>query len=264
MIKTFVAPILTIAIPTWNRAAYVRLNLEQLGREIALCGEGLVELLVSDNACEDDTEHVVESAIEDGVSIRYIRNEINIGSDANIAQCFNVALGRYVLILGDDDLLVDGALPWLLEQLQQRDYGVVCLRTYGFDADFRLERPREGGSDREYSAVGAFLKAAGPLTILISSCVINKVLLRGTDAMEFCGGNLVQVHLVFLAAMKGRINLMTGKYLVAYRRNNWGYYDFSKVFVVEFGKILDRYRDVGLGAESVRAIETKFLFSFFP
>ena len=47
-------PLLTIGIPTYNRAKFLRRLLEQLRTELAGL-DGQVEVLVSDNASTDDT-----------------------------------------------------------------------------------------------------------------------------------------------------------------------------------------------------------------
>lgn len=257
-------PLLTIAIPTWNRASYLALTLEQLKLQMAEVALGAVEILVSDNASPDDTQSVVVSAIHSGLPVRYIRNEKNIGSDANIAQCFNLSQGKYVLILGDDDLLVDGALPLLLSRLDQRNYGVVTLRPYGFDTNFRSEYPGGRGHERDFQNAKEFLASIGPLMTLISVCIVNKNLLPNVDATKFCGGNLVQVHLVLLAALAAKENLFLERYLVACKRNNSGGYDFSAIFVTSFGAVLDGYKGRGLTQDAVAAIEKKFLIGYYP
>ncbi|WP_157697817.1 glycosyltransferase family 2 protein, partial [Caballeronia calidae] len=101
---------LTIAIPTFNRARYLRINLQRLAEEMPSTLSGKVEILVSDNHSTDETPTIVADAIHAGLVLRYIRNERNLGSDANIAQCFNEARGDYIQILGDDDIYVRGTL----------------------------------------------------------------------------------------------------------------------------------------------------------
>lgn len=262
------SPLLTIAIPTWQRASFLALTLAQLHREVTLLSSGLsldqIEIVVSDNGSTDNTLAVVESVQSLGFALRYVRNAENMGSDANIAQCFNLAQGQYVMILGDDDLLVDGALSWLLQTLMRRTWGVVCLRPYGFESDFRREYPGAGGKEIEFSDAGDFLAAIGSFMTLISSCVINKSLLVGQDAREFCGGNLVQVHLVIRAALKGEHNLFVRRYWVACQRNNSGGYDFAKVFVLELGRVLDSYHSAGLSAVAIYRLETRLLLSYYP
>ena len=240
-------PLLTIAIPTFNRSSYLSLTLAQLSRELKTVDESSVEVLVSDNCSSDDTPHAE-----------------NIGSDANTAQCFNLARGKYVLILGDDDLLIDGALSSLSSHLRSNEYGVVCLRPYGYERDFRREYPGGTGSLREFANAGDFLAAIGPYMTLISSCVINKDLLSNVDPREFCGGNLVQVQLVMQAALHSEKNLFVDDYQVACKRNNSGGYDFSRVFVEEFGRILDDSRRLGLSETAVRKIETRMLLGYYP
>jgi len=256
--------LLTIAIPTFNRALYLEQTLHQLQKEISENSIKNVEIMVSDNASPDDTEKVVNHAISSGLVIRYIKNSQNIGSDANIAQCFNQAAGKYVLILGDDDLFVDGGLHDLLENLSLEQYGVVCLKSYGFDADFRAENPGKFGRNKAYKDAGSFLASIGPLMTLISGCVVNKSLLSHIDANNYCGENLVQVHLVIQAACQAKSNLFIDRYLMACKRNNSGGYDFAKVFVENVGNILDSYVGKGLSKRDIVSIERKFILSYFP
>jgi len=255
--------LLTIAIPTFNRAEWLKLCLSQLVPQLNDINRE-VEISIYDNASPDHTEAIVRSFLGDGLPLRYSRNTENIGSDRNIAQCFNEARGKYVLILGDDDLLIDGTLAWLISMLERKEYGVICLRPYGFDGDFRKEYPGLVGPEQEYTNGADFLVAIGQLVSLISSCVINKSILSNVDAKEFCGGNLVQVHLVIQAALLGPISLYTKNYYVACKRNNSGGYDFIKVFVEELSKIFDRYKYLGLTTENIYAFETHMLLGYFP
>lgn len=257
-------PLLTIAIPTFNRASFLEQTLRQLREEILKFSMSDLEVVVSDNASPDQTQDVVANAVARGLVVRYIRNHENIGSDANIAQCFNQAKGKYVLILGDDDLFVDGGLADLMHQLSLGEYGVVCLKSYGFNEDFRREYPSNFGRNKMFQTAGDFLASIGPLMTLISGCVINKSLLLNIDANNYCGENLVQVHLVIQAATRGNENLFMGRYLVACKRNNSGGYDFAKVFVGNVGRILDSYIGKGLTQIDVRSIERKFIVSYFP
>lgn len=256
--------LLTIAIPTYSRSFYLSSTLSQIRSELNKCQDFNVEILVCDNASPDDTKSVIDDQLSKGLDIKYVRNYENIGSDANIAQCFNIALGQYVLILGDDDLFIDGGLYNLLQQLSLKNYGVVCLKSYGFDIDFRLEYPGNLGCDRFFQNPGAFLYSIGPLMTLISGCVINKSILSGVDANNYRGGNLVQVHLVIKAALMAQENLFMNRYMIACKRNNSGGYDFAKVFVENVGNILDSYIGRGLTKKDVCKIELKFITAYFP
>ena len=257
-------PLLTIAIPTWNRSPYLALTLEQLSRELSTVDRNSVEILISDNCSTDDTPQVVRKYASPAPPFRSLRNLENIGSDANIAQCFNLARGKYVLILGDDDVLIDGTLGSLISHLQASEYGVVCLRPYGYDRDFRREYPGGRGKLCEFTDAGDFLAAIGPYMTLISSCAINKNLLANVDARDFCGGNLVQVHLVIQASLRSARNLFIDDYQIACKRNNSGGYDFSQVFVEEFARVLDSGKRLGLSDSAINNVETRMLVGYYP
>jgi abequosyltransferase len=262
---TTIRPTLTIAIPTYNRAPYLALLLGQLDSEIRKLPEpGRIEALVSDNDSTDDTPRVVADARKNGLNLRYLRNPENIGSDRNIAQCFNEATGRYVLIMGDDDLLADGTLPKIIDRLERTTAGVVLLQPYGYDFDFRAERPRNKERWVDHRDVASFLLRAGPLITLISACAIRKEILQDLDAAQFVGGHLVQVHLVLRALLRAKTATSYEGFVVACKRNNSGGYAFSDVFVRELGSIFDRYRNDGLGPDLVRRYEARLLASFYP
>lgn len=257
-------PLLTIAIPTFNRAGYLELNLQRLVDECKGIAAGVVEVIVSDNHSTDDTPGVVARASERGLAIRYIRNTIDVGSDANIAQCFNEARGQYVQIMGDDDMYVRGRLAYLVERLKQDEYGVVCLRPFGYESDPEREFPGGHGEVRVFDDVGRFLAAIGPLITFISACVINRRIQSEIDARQFCGSNLVQVHLVVYAALLAKRNVFLTDYILACKRANSGGYDFSEVFVERLGRILDSYRPAGLPAQAIDRFETRMLVSYHP
>jgi glycosyltransferase involved in cell wall biosynthesis len=257
-------PILTIAIPTYNRAFFLDRTLGQLHREILLLENCYVEVLVSNNRSEDHTQEILNKYEALGLIMRVIYNSSNIGSDKNIAQCFNEAIGNYVLILGDDDLFVDGALKLLITRLKEKRFGVVCMRSYGFDHDFRKELPPNPSKEIVYEKGEDFLKKISPLMTLISGCVIHRTLLENVDANKYCGENLVQVHLVIQAALKAQSNLYLYRYMIAVKRNNSGGYEFAKVFVENFGKILDRYNGHGLTQKSIDGIESRMIMTYLP
>jgi glycosyltransferase involved in cell wall biosynthesis len=257
-------PLLTIAIPTFNRSLYLERTLSQLQKELAKYGIDSIEVIVSDNASKDNTEQVVTSLIQQGLPVKYVKNSDNIGSDANIAQAFNLATGQYVLILGDDDLFVDGALKKAIDILQQDNYGVVFLRSFGFDENFNQEKPVIHSQPIIYDNVGKFIVRLGAQITLISACIINKSNILQTDASVFCGSNLVQVNLVLKAALSAPKNVYTKEYYIACKRNNSGGYNMAQVFAQNLGKILDEYLCAQDGRKVIASFERGMIFKYFP
>src|SRR5271157_5044906 len=101
--------LLSIAIPTHNRAPYLKLCLFQICKQLNHTVQP-IELIVSDNNSTDDTDVVIKEYIASGIPITHLRNSQNIGAERNVIQCYKMAKGKYVWIFGDDDVLLDGAL----------------------------------------------------------------------------------------------------------------------------------------------------------
>ncbi|WP_321961147.1 glycosyltransferase family 2 protein [Paraburkholderia sp. J7] len=257
-------PLLSIAIPTFNRAGYLDLCLAQFVPEADLVQSGTLEILVSDNCSTDSTAEVVDALRARGLAIRSIRNGTNIGSDANIAQCFNEARGHYVQILGDDDLYLPGRLREVIAMLGERERGLVCLKPYGYEHDFLKELPTGATGRVDCERATDFLCEVGPLITFISSCIVNKRRLPDVDARAYCGSNLVQVHLVVQAMLRGTLNTYVLDYTLACKRANSGGYDFSEIFVANFFSILKHYEASGLSHDAVKRLGTKLLITYYP
>jgi len=110
-------PLLSICVPTYNRANRLRLMLQAALPQVAEYADK-VELWVSDNASADETRQVVEEARALG-PLNYSRNETNVGLVSNVIKlATELARGEFVWVLGDDDLLRPGALGRVLKSLE--------------------------------------------------------------------------------------------------------------------------------------------------
>jgi glycosyltransferase involved in cell wall biosynthesis len=119
--------ILTIGIPTWNRCALLKDLLDQLISQIVKFGlESKIEVLVSNNGSEDDTESLVKSCRRIHKFITYNNNGTNIGAKENVLKAMELASGKFWMMLGDDDRIHSDCLPALIEFLEnEKDVGVV-------------------------------------------------------------------------------------------------------------------------------------------
>ena len=257
-------PLLTVAIPTFNRAAFLDLCLANLVPQLRGRGD-VVELLVCDNASSDGTAAVAEKYGAEFPRLRYVRHPADIGSDRNITRCFELARGRYVLLFGDDDVLLPGAVGRILEVLANADHGVVFLRPYGYDEDFVRERPFTWRSAPQvYFDAQKFFRKVHVYCTFISSNVINKRLASGPDLAGTIGTNLVQVRLFCRAALSAASNVYFNDYLVAAKRNNSGGYDYLRVFVENLGEALEEASANGLLDRTRRAIGRTIMFRHLP
>ena len=110
------APVLSICVPTFNRARYLDCLLADLAERIDELGCSY-ELLIGDNASDDNTADVVRN-YEGKLAIRYFRRPENVGGYHNLSQLFAVAHGKYLVYLADDDLIIPAALGRYVAHLE--------------------------------------------------------------------------------------------------------------------------------------------------
>ena len=92
-------PLLSICIPTYNRANLLRETLAHL-REV--CSED-VEIVISDNCSGDDTQDAIRAFAPRFAHFRSFRQTENRGAVANFAAAMSAARGKYLYPLCDDD-----------------------------------------------------------------------------------------------------------------------------------------------------------------
>src|SRR5436853_6336870 len=108
-------PLLSITIPTFNRASYLRHLLSTLSSQVAEVQPGMVEVFISDNSSTDSTPETIRSFRSSLACLASHRQKSNLGPHRNIAHCVRQARGQYCWILGDDELLQPGALKKLID-----------------------------------------------------------------------------------------------------------------------------------------------------
>lgn len=104
-------PLLSICIPTYNRAEYLEKSLDSL---ISQPEFAQIEVVISDNTSMDRTEEVCKSYQKKYPNIIYFRNEENI-HDRNFPTVLMRATGIYRKLYNDNMLHLPGSLRFLLE-----------------------------------------------------------------------------------------------------------------------------------------------------
>ena len=99
-------PLVTIAIPTFNRALLLK---ECIASALAQTYKNF-EVLVSNNASSDETQQVLAGFVDE--RLRVINQPVNIGLIGNWNACLAAARGEYFVLVCDDDRIA----PWLLER----------------------------------------------------------------------------------------------------------------------------------------------------
>jgi len=242
-------PLLTLAIPTYNRSRYLRELLSVLHDQVAR--ESRVELIISDNASPDDTPSVVAEFQQLGLPVRYLRNPENIGADGNFLQCFEQARGKYFWLFGDDDVLLPGALRLLVELLAAHTYDLVYVNSFPLESSTALHEVQGPLRVTDSSHASVLASNVHIYFSFITGNIIDKeAALRGLErpASELRNSNLLQLGWTYAALNQYRRGLVVKDKLVGARVDNTGGYKLLEVFGPSLLTVTARVKDPRLRA----------------
>ena len=178
-------PVLSICIPTYNRADCLDNCLDSLERATRNCRDQ-IDIVVSDNASTDHTPDVV-NAWKALLPIRYVRNAVNIGGERNFFSSASHASAEYIWIFGDDDDFGESAVTEVLRYIKQ-GYDVILSNYSSWSKDMNQMIGSNGMSPSykpEYDDRELILSTFGILMGYISSVVVRKSILLSTPPSEY-------------------------------------------------------------------------------
>lgn len=256
---------LTIAIPTFNRKPRLERCLITLLEQVA--GKS-VELLVSDNASCDDTQFFMEAFCLEHPEVTYIRNTENIGPDRNFLNCYNKAAGEYVLLLGDDDVLLPGAVDTILQALSRKPV-MVHLNTSSILSQDPLtySQPRYPEGDMVYMRNPVdMLETMGIFVTFMSSFILRNDLVRAIpDKERYIGTYFIQSHIALKTMSAEGEYIFIKKNCLAASGNETVNYDVYFVWGKMYGQLLnDTAVSVGMDPERIRRQHKKDLGGLIP
>jgi abequosyltransferase len=257
-------PLLTLAIPTCNRATYLRQLLDSVSEQLR--AESRVELLISDNASTDATPSLVEGEIRNDVFVTYIRNETNVGPDANFLQCYERARGKYVWIIGDDDIIAQGAIERILGYLSRDEYDLIYLGAFGFRGLEVQPKAHAAAAPNAtmFSDARSLLRRMNLNSTLISVNIVNKDRVEASGHSSFStliGSNLIQVGWIYTALRAHRKSLLVEEKLVGYRFDNTGGYRACELFGPTLSRVASEWLQ---DPDLVRMVLNGSIQRFFP
>lgn len=141
--------LLSIIIPTYNGGEYIDDNLSELISQYQSLHGKNVEIIISNNASEDNTDEIVQKYLGVCPQIKYIKRETNIGAMANFTESVIEAKGDFVFLLGDDDIICPQFINIIVSILKDNpslgllhwnriDYKMRDLRSTIYNQDMRL------------------------------------------------------------------------------------------------------------------------------
>ena len=169
------APVVSVVIPTYNRAAFL---LETLGSVFAQSFTAYEVIVVNDGS-PDDTAARLHPLAEAGRIV--YREQRNAGQSTARNRGFAEARGEFIAFLDDDDLWPPDKLAWQVAALREHpDWLLVSGLAAVMDADGVRREPDEGTGEVQMQSIEAIFEGCA----IISP---GQVLIRRA-ALEAAGG----------------------------------------------------------------------------
>lgn len=206
--------LLTIAIPTYNRASFLDRQLAWLSEAIRGF-ESECEILVSDNCSTDNTQDVIKKWQDKlaNITFKVNRNPENLGVLKNVTYCLRTATTKYVWTIGDDDPIQTRSVSYVINKVKEKeDTSLIFLNFSGrnqitnepvhpptiignrwFDAD-----TEDGRSDSKAVFEHCFDKSIGAVIFLTATIYRTDLVKEALDYWSDAENNWI-----FLAYLAG-------------------------------------------------------------
>ena len=249
-----VQPLLSIAIPTWNRAKKLEIALERILPTLGNYGSQ-VQLVISDNASTDNTQAIISRLVEKYQTAQIVsfkQNE-NIGFYGNFKKCFSLGTGKFFWLLSDDDFIFDGLIETVIEILTTyHTIGAIFLSDWTDDGNLKEKHT--------YNLVNHddFFKFGNIRHTLISSVIYAHNVKGDDEIFSDIKNNSLIGYPVFLKAVNGYNDfaILRGNSLL--KTNTEVRFDALNIFTVELAICL-RYAKRYLPNHIIQFITNRFI-----
>ena len=251
-------PVLTVAIPTFQRLEFLSKTLEAVLSQAT----GSVEILVSDNHSLDGTWEFLGRLPG---AVRRFRQEANVGLDLNTLNCIESAQGKFVWLLGDDDLPCANTVAAILAAIDEYPAApLIFLRSEWQDS--LVSRYSSAPVAYQWSKVGRdqLLLDVGIYVTVLSSIVVRRDAVDWPFVRKQVGSLLVPAAIVLSTIGASNQGLVSDKPLVVCRGGNSGGYDGLAVFTRNLRRLLEECRQFGFSKRSTDRVYVDGLSRIVP
>lgn len=226
-------PLLSICIPTYNRADYLKEALDNIISNKAFSEE--IEIIISDNASTDTTQQIGILYAEKHPNIRYYRNEHNI-KDANFKLALERGSGKYLKLSNDTLRYSHESISLILEKIRFSDEKNPLF--------FYNENPFLKKGEYNITSLDEFINHASYFIGWIAQFGLWKSDLQYLNVSEkYTGLQFAQVAWT-LNLLKHHKNtyLLSGQFYYTHEPAKKASYNLFKVQVTNLGIILKDYK----------------------
>ena len=113
-------PLLSICIPTYNRADVLRVCLDSIISS-DIFAQGDIEVIIGDNCSMDETWDVISKYSSKYSMISGYRNKMNIGAERNFLRILSTARGKFKKLHNDYSVFTSNGLEYLYEAVKKKE-----------------------------------------------------------------------------------------------------------------------------------------------
>jgi abequosyltransferase len=243
--------ILSVCIPTNNRAIFLKKNLEALSKIV----ETDMEIVIGDDCSSDNTEDIVKEFSKNNpkLKIKYLESKERIFFDRNALKIVEAASGRFCWMLGDDDLPKKESIKKIKSVIiKYPNLSLIYLNYSRFDNLLKkITAPRmvqditrdtlfANGQDFYFAKTPkSYFKFLGTNTITLCTDVINrkKWLYEAKKIKKYIGHNFIHSFIIGKMINRSKSVYFISTPLVQYLANNsrvWPnnvWKDYNNVFL---------------------------------
>ena len=249
--------ILGICIPTYNRAGKLEENIRHLIKE---CKNLEVPIYISDNASPDNTEEIVKYYQQQYEYIYYSKNNENIGFSLNFEKALLMANTKYCWLLGDDDLIFDGMIEKIGQDiLDENEYDMIVVNGGGYDDKRNKKTPRvKSLRSHIYKNSNELLGDLAEPMSWISTLIFNRNIVDNLNVVKYHKNAFSHVFAVFKFFEGRKINVYWNEDFCVY--TNDAVCSYNDLVLRIYGKDWKEIYD-GLSGYDENA-RNAFLYSF--
>lgn len=229
-------PILSICIPTYNRATYLDETIKSIISQKRFFETNDVEIVISDNCSQDETETIVKKYIDIFADkIRYYRNTVNI-KDVNFEKVLRYGNGMFLKLNNDTLNHKDNTLDLMIDVINKN----INSKTIIF---FSNGKSGKNLSSFRCNDLNSFVKAVSYWSTWIACFGIWKDDLEAIKGFSrYSNLQLVQTDVLLRLISSGRAVYVDNSVMFnSVTPSSKGGYNIFKTFGIDYLSLYDEY-----------------------
>ena len=200
-------PMLGFCIPTYKRPNFLLNCVRSIIKEVRPYN---LPIFIVDDSADDTNNNVLKLINDEYENVVVYKNHENIGIDRNILMSVDVCECEYAWVIGEDDLLVEGAVDKVLSIISQKNWHFI-FSNYSYvsnDYHYVIKEKAIEIEDDIYLDAKDFLIEYSQSIAFIGACIINKDKWSKVAKSGYVGTYFAHVSCIFESIFGGQVILI--------------------------------------------------------